>query len=330
MISAKGEIKMPNQTNSSERTNTPTLRRCATIELHQKLLEESEQYKNARAEIERVTSEFLNSARLESERPVVKIPVVVHVVWNTEEQNISDEQVQSQIDVLNRDFRATNPDIANVPSAFKDSVSDARVEFFLATKDPKGNQTNGITRSHTTNQSFLMRNNPVKFKNKGGTDAWPSDKYLNLWVCPQILDNDGEEVLGYAQFPGGSTKTDGVVIEYKYFGTTGTATVPYHLGRTATHEIGHWFNLYHIWGDDQRLPDICSGSDRVDDTPNQGEPNYGKPTFPHTSCNNGPNGDMFMNFMDYVHDDTMFMFTKDQVDRIDACLAGPRSSFLTN
>lgn len=336
----KGEIKMPNQTNSSERTNTPTLRRCATIELHQKLLEESEQYKNARAEIERVTNEFLNSARIESERPVVKIPVVVHIVWNTEEQNISDEQVHSQIDVLNRDFRATNPDIANVPSAFKDSVSDARVEFFLATKDPDGNQTNGITRTHTNEQSFLADDNFVKSQSTGGVDAWPADKYLNLWVCPNILDEKGNSVLGYAQFPGGPSETDGVVIAYKFFGTIGTATEPYHLGRTATHEIGHWFNLRHIWGDDERLPDVCSGSDRVDDTPNQGVQNFGsshkatqhnpKITFPHTSCNDVPHGDMYMNYMDYVDDDTMVMFTKGQVDRIDACLAGPRSSFLTN
>ncbi|MDA2491536.1 MULTISPECIES: zinc metalloprotease [Bacillus cereus group] len=321
---------MTNHTNSSEKTITPTVRRCATIDLHHKLLQESEQYKNARVEIESMTNEYLNSARVQEERPVVKIPVVVHVVWNTEEQNISEEQVHSQIDVLNLDFRAANPDIANVPSVFKDSVSDARVEFFLATKDPNGNQTNGIVRTHTTKQSFPYLDDSIKSKNTGGADAWPSDKYLNLWVCPQILDEDGEEILGYAQFPGGLSETDGVVIAYTCFGKTGTATRPYHLGRTATHEIGHWFNLYHIWGDDQRSPNTCSGSDKVDDTPNQGKPNFKRPTFPHTSCNNGPDGDMFMNFMDYVYDDTMFMFTKGQVDRIDACLAGPRSSFLTN
>ncbi|PFV86276.1 zinc metalloprotease [Bacillus thuringiensis] len=321
---------MENHTNSSEKTITPTVRRCATIDLHHKLLQESEQYKNARVEIESMTNEYLNSARVQEERPVVKIPVVVHVVWNTEEQNISEEQVHSQIDVLNLDFRAANPDIANVPSVFKDSVSDARVEFFLATKDPNGNQTNGIARTHTTKKSFPYLDDSVKSKNTGGADAWPSDTYLNLWVCPQILDEDGEEILGYAQFPGGLSETDGVVIAYTCFGSTGTATKPYHLGRTATHEVGHWFNLYHIWGDDQRSPNTCSGSDKVDDTPNQGKPNYERPTFPHTSCNNGPNGDMFMNFMDYVYDDTMFMFTKGQVDRIDACLAGPRSSFLTN
>ncbi|PHB10152.1 zinc metalloprotease [Bacillus wiedmannii] len=322
---------MPNQTNSSEGKNTSTMRRCATIELHHKLLNESEQYKNARIEIESVTNEFLNSARLESERPVVKIPVVVHIVWNTEEQNIPDEQVHSQIDVLNRDFRAKNPDIANVPSAFKDSVSDARVEFFLATKDPDGNQTNGITRTQTTQQSFSV-DDAVKSESAGGVNAWPADKYLNLWVCKLK-----GVLLGYAQFPGGPADKDGVVITYTAFGTTGTAKKPFHLGRTATHEIGHWLNLFHIGGDDGNA---CSGTDRVEDTPNQADQNTGsshkarldhpKITFPHISCNNGPDGDMFMNYMDYVDDDTMVMFTKGQVDRIDACLAGPRSSFLTN
>ncbi|PFD40738.1 zinc metalloprotease [Bacillus cereus] len=313
---------MTNHTNSSEKTITPTVRRCATIDLHHKLLQESEQYKNARVEIESMTNEYLNSARVQEERPIVKIPVVVHVVWNTEEQNISEEQVHSQIDVLNLDFRAANPDIANVPSVFKDSVSDARVEFFLATKDPNGNQTNGITRTHTTKQSFSHLDDPVKSQSTGGVNAWPADKYLNLWVCK--LEGG---LLGYAQFPGGPPKTDGVVIGYNCFGNTGTATEPYHLGRTATHEIGHWLNLFHIGGDDDGA---CSGTDRVADTPNQAGQNTGKPTFPTISCDNGPNGDMFMNYMDYVDDDTMVMFTKGQVDRIDACLAGPRSSFLTN
>ncbi|MEI4803744.1 zinc metalloprotease [Bacillus sp. NPDC077411] len=311
---------MTNHTNSSERTNTPATRKCATIEIHHKLLEESEQYRNARIEIESMTNEYFNSLRLEAERAVVKIPVVVHVVWNTDEQNISDEQIHSQIDVLNRDFRATNPDITNVPSAFKNFVSDAKIEFFLATKDPNGNQTTGITRTHTTEQSFSADDNSVKSESTGGINAWPTDKYLNLWVCKL-----SGGVLGYAQFPGGPSETDGVVITYTAFGTTGTATEPFHLGRTSTHEIGHWFNLFHIWGDDNGA---CTGSDRVADTPNQGDHNFGKPKFPNISCNNGPDGDMFMNYMDYVDDDTMVMFTKDQVDRMDACLAGPRSSFL--
>jgi hypothetical protein len=116
-----------------------------------------------------------------------------------------------------------------------------------------------------------------------------------------------------------------VVITHTGFGNTGTAAPPFGLGRTATHEVGHWLNLFHIWGDDGQG---CSGSDGVDDTPNQAGSNGGCPTFPHITCNNGPNGDMFMNYMDYTDDACMFMFTQGQVDRMEACLAGPRTTFL--
>jgi Pregnancy-associated plasma protein-A len=113
------------------------------------------------------------------------------------------------------------------------------------------------------------------------------------------------------------------VILQSAFGNTGTAAAPFNLGRTATHEIGHWLNLRHIWGDDGTG---CTGDDFVADTPNAGGPNYGTPAFPHISCSNGPNGDMFMNYMDYVDDAAMFMFTQGQVDRMQAALDGPRSS----
>ena len=274
-----------------------------------------------------MTSEFMMGARIQTEREVIKIPVVVHVVWNKEEQNISDAQIKSQIDVLNRDFRKTNPDITKVPPQWEDLATDVRIEFYLAKKDPHGNPTTGITRTRTTKTSFSYNGleQPVKSKATGGADPWPADRYLNIWVC-QL----GDGLLGYAQFPGGPPETDGVVILHTAFGTEGTAKKPgnpFNLGRTATHEIGHWLNLYHIWGDDNGA---CSGSDEAADTPNQGNANLGKPSFPHVSCDNAPNGDMFMNYMDYVDDDTMVMFTKEQVARIDACLEGPRSSFLTN
>jgi hypothetical protein len=134
--------------------------------------------------------------------------------------------------------------------------------------------------------------------------------------------------LGYAQFPGGPADTDGVVIAYTAFGDTGTAAPPFDKGRTATHEIGHWLNLRHIWGDDCPSSNQCSGSDFVADTPNQECMNYSCPDFPHVSCNNDPNGDMFMNYMDYVDDPCMIMFTKGQSARMDAALAGPRSTIL--
>jgi pregnancy-associated plasma protein-A len=157
----------------------------------------------------------------------------------------------------------------------------------------------------------------VKFKSQGGVDAWPSDAYLNLWVCSL-----GGGLLGYAQFPGGPAATDGVVILNKAFGTTGTATAPFDLGRTAVHEVGHWLNLRHIWGDTED----CSGTDFVADTPNAQHPNFGKPSFPHISCSNGPSGDMFMNYMDYVDDDSMVMFTAGQVARMRTALDGPRGA----
>ncbi|MCA1682897.1 MAG: zinc metalloprotease, partial [Actinobacteria bacterium] len=172
----------------------------------------------------------------------------------------------------------------------------------------------GITRTATTVASFGP-DNEVKSKKTGGVDPWPADRYLNLWVC-KLSDN----LLGYAQFPGGPAATDGVVILYSAFGTVGVAAAPFDLGRTATHEIGHFLGLRHIWGDQND----CSGNDFVADTPRAKEANMGKPTFPHITCNNGPNGDMYMNYMDYVDDDTMFMFTSGQVARMNATLAGPR------
>jgi ABC-type taurine transport system substrate-binding protein len=222
--------------------------------------------------------------------------------------------------VLNCDFRRTNPDFGTTTAAYLPLATDASIEFFLATSTPGGGPSNGIERRQTTVASF-GHDDGVKSAASGGMDAWPSANYLNLWVCEL-----GGGLLGYAQFPGGPAGTDGVVILQSAFGTSGTAAAPFNLGRTATHEIGHWLNLNHIWGDDGTG---CSGTDNVADTPNQGGPNYQAPTFPHVSCSNGPNGDMFMNYMDYVDDRAMVMFTAGQVARMQACLDTVRSSIGT-
>jgi hypothetical protein len=247
-------------------------------------------------------------------RKLIKIPVVVHVVHRTDRENISDAQVNSQIAVLNKDFRAKNSDTSKVPKAWKSLVADANIEFVLAKKDPKGKKTSGITRMATSVASFGP-NDGVKSKKAGGVNAWPADRYLNIWVC-----NLGQGLLGYAQFPGGPPKTDGVVVLYTAFGTKGAVSAPFNKGRTATHEVGHYLGLRHIWGD----RNDCSGNDFVADTPPARQANMGKPKFPRITCNNGPNGDMFMNYMDYVDDDAMYMFTEGQVARMNATLAGPR------
>jgi hypothetical protein len=296
----------------------PEHRSCGAPEVHQRLLE-NRQYQQNQIDIARFTSRFM---LLGANRRVgvVTIPTVVHVVYGNDDENISDEQIQSQIDALNRDYRAQNTDKANVPGVWASLVTDVQVQFALAKLDPDGAVTSGITRTQTTSTGFST-DESVKSSATGGADPWPSDKYLNIWVC-----NLGGGLLGYAQFPGGPPQTDGVVILYSAFGTIGTATAPYNLGRTATHEVGHWLNLIHIWGD--RLD--CGGTDFVDDTPPAQAPNYGTPTFPHVSCSNGPNGDMFMNYMDYVDDAVMIMFTAGQVARIGATLDGPRASVTTS
>jgi hypothetical protein len=292
----------------------PPHRTCGAPEVHYRLLENRE-YQTNRIRIELNVRRFTTEGAI-GRAGTVTIPVVVHVVYGTAVQNISDAQIHSQIDVLNLDYRALNTDRTKVPSVWTGLVADANVQFALATTDPTGNPTTGITRTQTTASSFST-DDGVKSAATGGADPWPSDKYLNIWVC-----NLGGGLLGYAQFPGGPPPTDGVVILFTAFGTSGTATAPFDLGRTATHEIGHWLDLIHIWGD--KLD--CTGTDLVADTPTQQAPNYGKPTFPHVSCGNGPNGDMFMNYMDYVDDDSMVMFTQGQIVRVRATLDGPRNS----
>lgn len=297
-------------------------RACGANEVLARQLMENPLLQEKMKDVERQTQEFIQNGGA-NDRVVVTIPVVVNVVWNTTAQNISDAQILTQIDVLNKDFRRLNADAANTPSVWQSIAADCEVNFCLATQDPSGAATTGIRRRQTTVTSFST-NDAVKFTAQGGIDAWDRNKYLNLWVC-----NLSGGLLGYAQFPGGAAATDGVVCTYTAFGTNGTATAPFNLGRTATHEVGHWLNLYHIWGDDGTA---CTGTDQVSDTPNQADENYGCPAFPQVSCSNGPNGDMFMNYMDYTDDGCMNLFTAGQKARMQALFGtgGARVSLLTS
>ncbi|MGW8970491.1 zinc metalloprotease [Streptomyces platensis] len=304
---------------------TPARRGCGTMPVHHLLMAEDPAYAANRVEIENQAFAYETGTEATERVGLTRIPVVVHVVFHTAAQNIGEDQVTSQIDVLNQDYRALNPDIDKVPEVWKPLVADSRIEFHLATHDPQGQPTDGITRTQTQATKFNIRTDAVKHSSSGGHDAWPDDRYLNLWVCPRIFDpKDPNEILGYAQFPGGPAETDGVVIGHQFFGTTGTASAPFNGGRTTTHEVGHWLNLLHIWGDDDNG---CNGSDLVMDTPNSGGPNFQAPNFPRLSCSNGPDGDMFVNYMDYTDDKSMFMFTRGQVARMEATLDSARSSF---
>ncbi len=270
-------------------------------------------------QIEQQTARFVNS-RVSG--TTVVIPVVFHIVYNTAAQNISDAKCLAQLNQLNLDFAKMNSDTGNIPSVFRGLAANTNIQFCLAQRDPSGVATTGIVRKSTTSTSFTT-DDKVKSSTTGGDNAWPSSSYLNIWVC-----NISGGVLGYAQFPGGSSTTDGVVLLYTTVGSMtnpGTAS-PYNLGRTATHEVGHWLNLRHIWGD------ANCGNDGVGDTPTQQTSNYGCPTFPHVTCSNGPNGDMFMNYMDYVDDGCMNMFTIGQTSRMAALFVsgGSRVSLLSS
>jgi hypothetical protein len=279
-------------------------RQCGTMAAHMHLLESYAPFRGRQARLEQATMRRRSMAEAVAVPALVTVDVVVNVVYKTDAQNVSDAQVKSQIDVLNRDYAATNTDNKKVPVVWKGLVTDARLRFKLAK----------VTRTRTTRSSFAT-DDSVKRASSGGKAPYQPASYLNLWVCPL-----SGGILGYAQFPGGPPATDGVVIDYRAFGTQGTAQAPYNLGRTATHEIGHYFNLRHIWGDTED----CSGSDFVADTPNAAGPNYGTPKFPTVTCGNGPNGDMFMNYMDYVDDVAMFLFTSQQVVRMRTALDAAR------
>ncbi len=306
--------------------------RCGTMDVHRRLAARDPEYRRRRRQIEIETRQFIARFAAEGLRTsVVRIPVVVHVVWNNVEQNISDAQIRSQIESLNKDFRRTNSDAANVPAYFAGVSADSRIEFALAVRDPNCGPTNGITRTHTTMDSFTAESDSIKSAATGGADPWPSDRYLNIWIAPKIY-RGFDELLGYGSFPGTLAAIDGVVIVNNAFGTVGILHPNYNLGRTATHEIGHWLNLLHIWGPDDDSSTSCLDSDECADTPNQDGANYGVPlVIPvPVSCGNGPNGDMYMNYMDYTDDIAMFMFTQDQATRMNAALMTARSSILAS
>ena len=301
---------------SLARQGSGTVRRrsCGCLGAHFAMLD---RYPEARAN-QAAIEDFVRAARegrWALRRGVIRIPVVVQIVLRKPTQ-VTDAQVGRQIERLNLDFRKRNPDVAKVPAAFRPLVADAKIEFTLARKTPTGRPTRGIRRKKTSKASFSHVRDDVKDPAAGGLAPWDPERYLNLWVC--ALEGG---TLGYGQFPGGPPETDGVVILHDAFGTGGSAEAPFDLGRTTTHEVGHYLNLSHIWGE-SRIPS-CQDDDFVGDTPPQFDKNFGSPSFPHVSCNNGPHGDLFMNYMDYVDDAAMFMFTKGQVARMRATLSGP-------
>jgi hypothetical protein len=303
-------------------TNLQAQRECATEDYTKSLLQTNSHVEKNIKEAESFTQRRITSGsssiRLATDF-IVRIPVVVHVIYNDASQNISDAQVASQIEALNRDFRRLNADSVNTPSAFKPLAADVKIEFFLATVDPKGKATNGIVRKASTVKYWQM-DDKIKYTSQGGDDAWDSQSYLNIWV------GYTRSLLGYSSVLGSPADKDGIVINNTAFGTLNMAG-DYNKGRTAVHEVGHWLGLKHIWGDAQ-----C-GDDGVNDTPTQNGYTSSCPTGVKTSsCNTNPGGDMYMNYMDFTNDACLNLFTIGQKDRMRSLFdeGGVRYSILSS
>lgn len=305
--------------------------KCLSHETHKTYLEDNPKAIAHRASIEAFTQDWIIT-NAKTKKATISIPVVVHVLWNIAEQNISQEQIEDQIRILNEDFANTNSDkLTSDHPFFGLGAGDTEITFCLASTDENGNETSGITRTQTDSTQFVGMGNE-KFGGSGGKSGWDPERYLNFWICDL---GASEGTLGYATFPDElyfDPELDGVVCDYHAVGSIGTAgTGGFDWndgGRTATHEVGHWLNLSHIWGDEE-----C-GDDLVDDTPTAEGSNEECPTFPHNAfgycSSSNANGEMYMNYMDYTDDECMNMFSKGQADRMVAALNGPRALILSS
>lgn len=276
-------------------------------------------FEQKKIEFNRVMSTRATEKTLGSDA-ITYIPVVFHIVMNNP-GFISDAQVQAQLDTLNHDFFGANSDSIKIPSYFKSLFGKSNIQFCLARRTPDGEATNGIVRKITSKNTFAL-DDGVKHSFSGGSDSWDTDRYLNVWICTLATD-----MLGYASFPDDEFPDDqGVVIDFRVL--PGGSFSRFNEGKTLTHEIGHYFNLYHIWGDDGGL---CNGSDFIDDTPNQADATYGNFKGVKTDdCTSTGNGIMYQNYMDYTDDVNLVMFTPDQATRMQSALSFYRSSLLSS
>lgn len=278
-------------------------RNCGTYSHSQEFLQKF-------PEVKFKTETFKKKLLLKTNDPArITIPVVVHIVYSQKNQKFTKAQIRNQIKILNEDFAGENTDITNVPEKFKELIAgDTGIRFKLV----------AITNTYTRKTAFYKQGDSIKFSKHGGHDMgkYLSTKYLNVWVGNIIDTIRKGDLFGYASFPWDKEAlTDGVVINSRYFGTRGNVA-DYNKGRTATHEVGHWLGLLHLWGDKEDDSPICT-NDYVDDTPSQKYSNGECPEFPKLSeCDETENGELFMNYMDYVFDNCMIMFSRGQKQRM--------------
>ncbi|MEY8758787.1 zinc metalloprotease [Chryseobacterium tongliaoense] len=301
-----------NPSNSADASaNFASKRDCPSEEIRKVALQNNPELRQKFNVLEANTEKFANELKLGKVLAdgTVEIPVVVNVIYKTAAENVSDARIAEQIAVLNADYGGTNADASNIPTEFQAvKADDVKVRFKLV---------NTIRKS--TSKTSWGTNDAMKKASTGGVDATTPTNYLNIWIVGKMT-SQGRTILGYATFPeSAGLWNDGVVIAAPFFGKTG-ASAPFNLGRTATHEVGHYLNLRHIWGD------ANCGNDLVADTPTQTTANYDKPSYPlYNTCSGVSRSVMFMNYMDYVDDAAMFMFSAGQKTRMQSVVAASGS-----
>lgn len=294
---------------------------CAAGTYQQRLIENYPILKGRMGEVDVVLSPDV----LTSEEIFI-IPVIFHVVFKTQKERLTKAQLQSQIDILNRDFNGQNVDAAATPSCFQGRrAKNCNIRFKLDTfyhvKTDRDSFVVDLIRAR-----LAAADDPIKFSEQGGADAKGPTHNLNIWTGNifELYMETKLSLQGYSSFPGIiDSRFDGVVLNYQNVGSLGTKA-PRHMGRVGTHEVGHWLDLQHPWGD--RKADVC-GDDGLDDTPAQQGPNRKCPTFPKLGCGSDTNGLLFMNCMDYTNDECRVMFTEKQKLRMRQTLLKRRTDF---
>lgn len=293
---------------SSLISNGQTVIPCSTNEEHQRLLREDPQYAINQNNLEEFTKQFIENRKLnKTQKASVVIPIVFHIIHNYGTENIPDSRIFDQVDIINKDFQRLNADTNQTNAIFQSVAANPDIEFTLAKIDPFGNCTDGIVR--VVSPLTTEANNNVK-----SLSYWPNNKYFNVWVVQTITGAPaGSVILGRSQFPGGANLTDGILLRSEVCGNTSTFS---NFGRTLTHELGHSFNLRHIWGD------ATCGNDLVGDTPDHTGQNDGCPANSTSNCNGVVSVDMDENYMDYTNGSCQNMFSIGQDDRIQAVVYG--------
>lgn len=289
-----------------------TISRCGTENAHQHDADFLQHQENEQRNFENFLQ---NESNQRTSAVTIEIPIVVHLLTYAQnpESNISDAKIKSQIDILNADLGKTNSNLSSIVTEFKNLATDTKIRFKLATFDPQGKATTGIIRKASTKKMFAYEKHEEKYSSMGGDDPWDQKNYLNVWIVNDIsYGGQSSGLLGRAQFPDDATpRNDGLTVRYYGWGSVAPVQQPYHLGRTATHEIGHWLGLKHIWGLTE-TDATCTDDDGITDTHKQQTQSSG--------CNKTKRTcgvlNMVQNYMDYSDDACLALFTPGQAAKM--------------